>query len=119
MHAHFLPNQPCVIFVLPSILFALVSSAGFSSALAADNAHKADAAPKAAARAERPIAIAEVKLAEPVNFARDVLPIFRSNCVACHNAKESKAGLVLETPKSIRTGGESGPAAIPGKARIA
>lgn len=51
----------------------------------------------------------------PVEFAADVLPIFRSNCLACHNAKDAKGELVLETPAGIRKGGESGPAAEPGK----
>lgn len=59
-----------------------------------------------------PIPIADAR-DHPVDFGEEILPIFRSNCLACHNAKVSKGSLILETPKSIRTGGESGPAAVP------
>jgi hypothetical protein len=51
----------------------------------------------------------------PVEFSRDLLPILRRNCLACHNATKAKADLNLETPELIRKGGESGPAAIPGQ----
>jgi WD40 repeat protein len=54
--------------------------------------------------------------ARALDFAADILPIFRSNCLACHNVKDAKGDLVLETPAGIRKGGESGPAAEPGKA---
>ena len=54
--------------------------------------------------------------AERIDFQKDVLPILRDNCLACHNETKAKARLVLETPASIVKGGESGPAAVPGKA---
>ncbi len=58
------------------------------------------------------IPIVDVK-DHPVDFAEEILPIFRTNCLACHNAKVSKASLILESPKSIRTGGDSGPSVSP------
>jgi WD40 repeat protein len=49
------------------------------------------------------------------DYFRDVYPFLRGNCVACHNKTTTKAGLNMETPGLLRKGGESGPAAIPGK----
>jgi len=69
----------------------------------------------AATHGEAQIPIAEVKRSEPVDFAKDVLPVLRKNCFACHNASEAYAELSLETAEAIRTGGDSGPAVVPGK----
>ncbi len=52
----------------------------------------------------------------PVDFDRQILPILKANCLACHNRTTSKGDLLLETPADILKGGESGPAAIAGKA---
>ena len=60
--------------------------------------------------------VAELSRKEDVDFASEILPIFRKNCLACHNAKDADGDLNLETPKSIREGGESGPMVIPGNA---
>jgi WD40 repeat protein len=62
-----------------------------------------------------PIPIAEVKRDAPVDFEKDILPIFRRNCLACHSATEAESDLVLETPQSILKGGSAGPAAVAGK----
>jgi WD40 repeat protein len=60
------------------------------------------------------ISIAEIKHTTPVDFEKEVLPILKNNCLACHNQTKAKADLVLETPQTILKGGESGPAVIPG-----
>ena len=39
----------------------------------------------------------------------------RAGCLACHNAKDKEADLILETPAQMLKGGESGPAVVPGK----
>lgn len=70
----------------------------------------------AAARAAGPIAIAEIKRDEPVDFEKEILPIMKRNCLACHNASDAESDLVLETPQSILKGGALGPAVEPGKA---
>src|SRR4051812_18576844 len=62
-----------------------------------------------------PIAIAEVKHEGPVDFEKEVLPIFRRNCLACHSATEAQSDLVLESPQTILKGGSEGPAVVPGK----
>src|SRR5215217_2850321 len=54
---------------------------------------------------------------EKVDFARDVLPILSDTCFKCHgpDEKERKGGLRLDLPDAASTGGESGPAFVPGK----
>ena len=45
---------------------------------------------------------------EDVLYSRDIAPILRRNCVACHREKQAEGGLSLETTKAILVGGESG-----------
>jgi WD40 repeat protein len=59
--------------------------------------------------------VAEVKRESAVDFEREILPIFRNNCLACHNTTKAKAGLNLETPKLILKGGDNGPGLQPGR----
>lgn len=60
--------------------------------------------------AQKPIAIAEVKRDTTVDFEKEVLPILKKHCIACHNSATKEGKLVLETPQAILKGGESGPA---------
>ena len=60
--------------------------------------------------------VAELSRNEEVDFASEILPIFRKNCLACHNSKDADADLNLETPVSISLGGENGAMVIPGNA---
>ena len=73
---------------------------------------------KAAARG-RGIALAfalsAAASAAPVDFAKDIYPILRKNCLACHNTTKSKANLNLESPQTMLKGGDGGPAIVPGK----
>src|SRR5262245_29379307 len=62
-----------------------------------------------------PIEIAEVKREGEVDFEKEILPIFRRNCLACHSATESQGDLVLESPQTILKGGSEGPAVVAGK----
>ncbi len=49
-------------------------------------------------------------------FARDILPIFRKSCLACHSGDKPKGGLDLRTLASLVKGGQSGqPAIVPGQ----
>ena len=68
-----------------------------------------------AARAQKVIPITALKRNTLVDFDREILPIFRKKCLACHNATDAEGELVLETPASILRGGETGPAVIPQK----
>src|SRR5579859_2293739 len=52
---------------------------------------------------------------KPVDFRADLLPFLKTNCIACHHSKDPEGQLVLESPKTILKGGDSGPVAVPGK----
>src|SRR3569623_546593 len=60
------------------------------------------------------IPIADVHRTIPVSFTGEILPVLRQNCLACHNAVQAEADLVLETPDAMRMGGSQGPAIVPG-----
>ncbi|MGD9644979.1 MAG: c-type cytochrome domain-containing protein [Pirellulales bacterium] len=68
----------------------------------------------APACAEDPIAIANLERDTPVDFESELLPVLRQNCIACHNHAGKKGGLVLETPQTIQSGGDSGDVVEPG-----
>src|SRR5262245_3614152 len=53
--------------------------------------------------------------AEPVDYLRDIKPLLKARCYACHGALQQKAKPRLRTARSIRAGGRSGPAVVPGK----
>lgn len=83
---------PCIVWPPLAVLFALL--------------------PVSAAVAQKPIPIAKISRSTPVDFEKDVLPILRKNCLACHSAKDADGELVLETPATILKGGDSGPSVI-------
>src|SRR5438105_14050362 len=61
------------------------------------------------------IAVSDLKREKPIDFGTEIIPVFQRNCLPCHNAKDAKGDLVLETPATILKGGEDGPAVVPGK----
>jgi WD40 repeat protein len=63
----------------------------------------------------QPLPIATLDRSRPVDFQREILPILRASCLACHNRTTAKAALILETPKTILKGSEDGPVVVPGK----
>ena len=54
------------------------------------------------------------KVDRPLGFSRDIEPIMARFCFDCHGVKHREAGLDLRTLQSILSGGESGPAIVPG-----
>lgn len=70
--------------------------------------------PSASLRAEG-LPVADLKRDTEVNFATEVYPFLKANCLACHNESKAKAGLSLESPQDMLEGGDSGPAIVPGK----
>jgi hypothetical protein len=52
--------------------------------------------------------------AEPVDYVRDIAPIFSQRCVKCHGPVKQKNALRLDHPAHIREGGDTGLAIIPG-----
>jgi mono/diheme cytochrome c family protein len=59
---------------------------------------------------------APLRGAEPVDYARDVKPIFAAHCTSCHGPAKQKADLRLDLFARIQKGGNSGPAIVPKKA---
>ncbi len=59
---------------------------------------------------------AKAGLLEEDFFIRQVQPILRENCFKCHShsAEKIKGGLVLDSLDGMLTGGDTGPAVIPG-----
>lgn len=55
------------------------------------------------------IPIADIEREEPVDFEKEILPIFRRNCLACHSSTKAESDLVLENPDAILQGGFEGP----------
>jgi hypothetical protein len=53
--------------------------------------------------------------ADIVAYLRDVKPILKERCYACHGPLKQKAKLRLDTAASLLQGGRSGPAAVPGQ----
>ncbi len=51
---------------------------------------------------------------DPASYGR-VHDVFRRNCVGCHNAKDQKGALVLESHEALLRGGENGPVFVPGR----
>ncbi|WP_395739699.1 PSD1 and planctomycete cytochrome C domain-containing protein [Prosthecobacter sp.] len=51
-------------------------------------------------------------------FESKIRPALAKHCYECHSAEsgKSKGGLMLDTKQGIRTGGDSGPAVVPGDA---
>ena len=56
--------------------------------------------------------VAELARKNDVDFAKEVLPILRKNCLACHNETEAEGDLILESVATILKGGSSGPAVV-------
>jgi hypothetical protein len=52
---------------------------------------------------------------KPPVFENDVLPIFDTNCLRCHDSKTMMGRLDLSSIKGILAGGASGPVVEPGK----
>ena len=48
--------------------------------------------------------------AEPVDYLRDIQPVLKARCFACHGALQQKANLRVDTVASLVRGGDSGPA---------
>jgi mono/diheme cytochrome c family protein len=51
-----------------------------------------------------------------VDFAREVQPILRTRCQACHGAAQQISGLRLDDGEAARKGGYAGAVIVPGKA---
>ena len=51
----------------------------------------------------------------PIDFSKDVEPIFVSRCSGCHGSGQQLAGLRLDDGEAALKGGKAGPVILPGK----
>ena len=51
----------------------------------------------------------------PIVFSRDVLPILRQSCTACHSGPSPASGYSMDTREKLLAGGRHGAAVVPGK----
>jgi mono/diheme cytochrome c family protein len=54
-------------------------------------------------------------VAERIDFARDIKPIFEASCVKCHGRGKAKGGFKLDTHETFLKGGDNGPVATAGQ----
>jgi len=52
--------------------------------------------------------VTEVIAHSPIDYLRDVKPILKERCYACHGALKQESGLRLDTGNAIRRGGDGG-----------
>src|SRR5438445_10920986 len=48
------------------------------------------------------------------SFEKSVRPLLSANCFTCHGPEKQKGGLRLDSRQALLTGGDSGPAIVPG-----
>lgn len=63
-----------------------------------------------------PLPVAKTRQSKKVDFEKQILPILRRNCLACHNSQKGEDGVNLETPQTIAKGGDTGKLVEPKKA---
>ena len=72
--------------------------------------------PPAARAADEPAGTDQPPTAEALEFFENqIRPLLVDNCYKCHGGGESKGGLQLTSRRALLTGGDSGPAGVPGK----
>ncbi|TWT94603.1 WD40 repeat domain-containing protein [Stieleria varia] len=49
-----------------------------------------------------------------VDFATEIQPVLKRNCMACHHSKQDEGGLSMESEKEMLAGGDSGPGIVAG-----
>ncbi|MFM8273481.1 MAG: c-type cytochrome domain-containing protein [Gemmata sp.] len=62
-----------------------------------------------------PIPTVDLKRKEPVEYGRDVYPIFEKKCLVCHSGTEIRGKYDMSTYEKVMKGGKRGTAVVPGK----
>src|SRR5829696_3410480 len=65
-------------------------------------------------RAQGPAPSAPQAPTQPVDYSRDIQPIFEKYCADCHGRAKARAQLRLHAPEWVRKGGQSGPIVVAG-----
>jgi WD40 repeat protein len=62
-----------------------------------------------------PIPLIDLKLKEPVEYNKDVVPIFEAKCFVCHSGSVTEGKYDMSTHEKVLKGGKRGAAVVPGK----
>jgi WD40 repeat protein len=63
-----------------------------------------------------PIPLEDLKRSEPIDYNKDILPIFESKCLVCHSGSVTEGKYDMSTHEKVLKGGKRGAAVVPGKA---
>jgi WD40 repeat protein len=61
------------------------------------------------------ICLLVINQAGAVDYGKEIAPLWKRSCVACHNSKKSEGGLNLESAATLLKGGDSGAEIVAGK----
>ena len=61
------------------------------------------------------ITLAHAQNEKKIDFAKDIQPVFRENCIKCHGPDKQKGKLRLDSLEATLKGGEDGKVVLPGK----
>jgi mono/diheme cytochrome c family protein len=53
--------------------------------------------------------------AHPINFSKEIKPIFEASCIKCHGRGRDKGDFQIDSRDTLLKGGGSGPAIVVGK----
>jgi mono/diheme cytochrome c family protein len=62
-----------------------------------------------------PPALPQSSAAPPVDFERDIKPIFVASCIRCHARGKARGGFSMDNRDALLAGGDSGLAVVPGR----
>jgi WD40 repeat protein len=66
---------------------------------------------------DEPIKIAKINRKDAVSYDKEVEPIFKKNCFACHSGKEKKSRFDISSYETLVKGGKRGSPIVPGKSQ--
>src|SRR5437016_1104286 len=69
-----------------------------------------------AEKGNKPIKVVELPRKDAVHYEKDVEPIFRKRCMACHSGSIKEGRFDMGSYESLVKGGKRGAAVVPGKA---
>lgn len=61
-----------------------------------------------------PVPAPSTKDPAPLTYSTHIRPLFARACLECHGLESTESGLDLRSVSAMLTGGESGPALVPG-----
>ncbi|MFM7242499.1 MAG: c-type cytochrome domain-containing protein, partial [Opitutia bacterium] len=106
-----MPTLPSSLRLAALLLLGVVAARAQEMKMEADAMAAKPAAAKPEAKAPEKMDPAGLEF-----FEKNIRPIFSEHCYKCHSAAEgaSKGGLIMDSRAALLTGGDQGPAVVPG-----